>query len=121
LYAKLSPKRAQIESKLFEHPLGQSHRLITLTAQHPGDFFLSRFAFDVVQVCESAAAFNFFGHDKLRIGRRRHLRQVCDAKHLVLSAQLTHPRADSMRNFAAYVRVNFVKNESRNRILSGER
>ena len=64
---------------------------------------------------------NILGHDEMRIGRRRDLRQMRDAKNLMLAAERSHLGADGIRDFAADVCVDLVEDEQRNRILRGER
>ena len=61
------------------------------------------------------------GHDELRRRRRRDLRQVRDAKHLVTLAQRTHFRADGVGDLAAHVGVDLVENQQRNGVLARER
>src|SRR5213080_3669042 len=40
-----------------------------------------------------------------------------DANHLMIAPQRLHLRANCVRNFAAYIRVDFIEHEEGNRIM----
>ena len=106
---------------LFQQARGELERRFAFAAEHPRDFFLARFSGDFAQIGKRAAARDFLCHNEMRRRRRSDLRQVRDANHLMIAPQRLHLRADSMRDFAADVRVDLVEDEQRNRIVRGER
>ena len=56
----------------------------------------------------------------MRVGRRRHLRQMRDAQNLPLGRDLLHLLADDVSGFAADIGVHFIKHQHGNFVFRGE-
>ena len=95
-------------------------RGFAFAAEHACDFFLARFARHFCQARMRPPLHHFLRHDELRRRSRGHLRQVRDAKHLMIGGQLPHLFAHRICDLAANIRVDFVKHQKRNRILRGQ-
>jgi hypothetical protein len=54
-------------------------RGLGLPAEHPGNFFRSRFPGNFAETRMRPAFYNILVHNEMRIGRRRDLRQMRDA------------------------------------------
>ena len=61
-----------------------------------------------------------FFDDEMPRGARRHLRQVRDAKHLVLRAERRQFAPDRRADFAADIRIHLVKHQQRRGVGLGQ-
>src|SRR5213592_208790 len=86
---------------LIQHGRSQFQGFITLSAEHARNLFAPRLAANLTQLSKGATASNAFRHDELGCRRRRHRRQMSNAKHLMPLRQLAHARADGVGNLAA--------------------
>jgi hypothetical protein len=106
---------------LIQHGGSKFEGFITLSPEHARNLFPPRFAAYFTQLSKGATASYFFHHHELGCRRRRHGRQMGNAKHLMALRQLTHARADGVGDFAADVRVNLIEDQQRHCILRGQR
>jgi len=67
-----------------------------------------------------AATDDFLGNDELRRGRRRDLRQMSDANHLVFGGERSHLGAHRMSDFPSHVGIDFIENEQWDRVMRGQ-
>src|ERR1700674_151933 len=82
----------------FQQTRGVLERGIAFPAEHAGDFFLARFSFHFLEPREGATASHFLRDHKMRARRRSDLRQMRDAKHLMIGREFPHLFTDSVRN-----------------------
>src|SRR5205823_7108304 len=85
---------------LIQHGRSQFQRFLTLSAEHARNLFAPRLAANLTQLSKGATAAHFFCYHKLRCRRRRHRRQMSNAKHLMPLRQLAHARTDGVGNLA---------------------
>src|SRR5438477_3281658 len=97
---------------LIQHRGSKFEGFITLSPEHARKLFAPRFAAYFTQLSKGATASYFFHHHELGCRRRRHGRQMGNAKHLMAFRQLTHTCADGVGDFAADVRVNLVEDKN---------
>src|SRR6266446_9491503 len=57
----------------------------------------------------------------MRRRSRSYLRQMCDANYLMIATQCSHFRSDRVRDFAAHIRVDLIKDEQRDRVMCCQR
>ncbi len=87
-----SPRRAPVLARpsgrlysLFQQARGMPQRGLGLPAEHPRNFFVRALPGDFAEPRMRPAACNFLRHNEMCGGRRRHLRQMRNAKHLMLA------------------------------------
>src|SRR5207248_4686877 len=68
---------------LIQHGGSKFEGFITLSPEHARNLFAPRFAAYFTQLSKGATASYFFHHHELRCRRRRHGRQMGNAKHLM--------------------------------------
>src|SRR6266566_4621830 len=81
---------------LVQHRDSKFEGFITLSPEHARNLFAPRFAAYLTQLSKRATASYFFHHHELGCRRRRHGRQMGNAKHLMAFRQLTHTCADGV-------------------------
>ena len=63
---------------------------------------------------------HYFANYIVTGGQSRDLREMGDADNLMAAAQFRHFASHGRSNLAAYVGIDFIKNEERNVVLPGE-
>ena len=114
-------KEIRIRALGLQKRLGVIECRFRLAAEHPGDLFDARLAFDGGEAGERSILHEFLGHDELRMGRRGDLRKMGDAEHLMASPRDLIFCTDRVRDLAADVGVDLVEDEQRDGVLRGER
>src|SRR5205814_2436386 len=81
---------------LIQHGRSQLQGFITLSAKHARNLFAPRLTANLTQLSKGTTASHFFRHHELGCRRRRHRRQMSDAKHLIALRQIADARADGV-------------------------
>src|SRR5438874_214951 len=77
---------------LIQHGRSQFQGFITLSAKHARNLFAPRLTANLTQLSKGTTASHFFRHHELGCRRRRHRRQMSDAKHLMPLRQIADAR-----------------------------